>query len=68
MPESLAFASLMKNTYALKTSGLNAVKRDIVSLFILPNVQAHPPLGARENVERGVEVVVIMNAWKQGGS
>ena len=26
--------------------------------MILPNVKAHPPLGARANVEHGVEVVV----------
>ena len=29
---------------------------------------AHPPLGARASVERGVEVVVIINAGKQSGS
>ena len=32
------------------------------------NVKAHPPLGARESVERGVEVVVIINTGQQGGS
>ena len=32
------------------------------------NVKAHPPLGARASVERGVEVVVIINAGQQGGS
>ena len=34
----------------------------------LPNVKAHPPLGARANVECGVEVVVIIKAAEQGGS
>ena len=29
---------------------------------------AHPPLGARASVERGVEVVVNINAGQQGGS
>ena len=37
-------------------------------LFILPNVKAHPPLGARASVEHGVEVGVIIKACKQGGS
>jgi hypothetical protein len=32
------------------------------------NVKAHPPLGARASVERGVEVGVIIKAGKQGGS
>ena len=34
----------------------------------LPNVRAHPPLGARASVEHGVEVVVIIKAAEQGGS
>ena len=29
---------------------------------------AHPPLGARASVERGVEVEVIIKAAEQGGS
>ena len=32
------------------------------------NVKAHPPLGARASVERGVEGKVIINVGKQGGS
>ena len=36
--------------------------------IVLPNVKAHPPLGARANVERGVEVVIIIKAGKQWGS
>ena len=32
------------------------------------NVKAHPPLGAKASVERGVEVVVIIKAGKQSGS
>ena len=38
-----------------------------ISLF-LANVKAHPPLGARASVECGVDVVVIINAYQQGGS
>ena len=34
----------------------------------LANVKAHPPLGARANVEHGVEVVVIIKDGKQSGS
>ena len=37
------------------------------SLF-LENVKAHPPLGARASVERGVEGEVIINVGKQGSS
>ena len=37
-------------------------------LHFLQNVKAHPPLGARANVECGVEVVVIINAGEQSGS
>ena len=38
------------------------------SSIFLENVIAHPPLGARASVERGVEVVVIIRAAEQGGS
>ena len=38
------------------------------SSILLENVKAHPPLGARANVEHGVEVVVIIKAAEQGGS
>ena len=38
------------------------------SSILLENVQAHPPLGARASVERGVEVVVSIKAAEQGGS
>ena len=34
----------------------------------LENVKAHPPLGARASVERGVEIDVIITAGKQRGS
>ena len=36
--------------------------------FRLANVKAHPPLGARASIERGVEVGVIINAGQQSGS
>ena len=36
--------------------------------WIWANVEAHPPLGARASVERGVKVGVIIKAGKQGGS
>ena len=38
------------------------------SSIVLENVKAHPPLGARASVERGVDVGVIITAGKQGGS
>ena len=37
-------------------------------LGFLPERLAHPPLGARATVERGVEVVVIIKAAEQGSS
>ena len=52
-----------------------SIKRDDVSYFAdvdgehtLGERLAHPPLGARANVEREVEVVVIIKAAEQGGS
>ena len=33
----------------------------MVRLMFLPNVKAHPPLGARASVERGVDVVITEN-------
>ena len=35
---------------------------------VLAQRLAHPPLGERESVERGVEVVVIIKAAEQGSS
>ena len=40
---------------------------EVVSSYLAQRL-AHPPLGARASVERGVEVVIIIKAAEQGGS
>jgi hypothetical protein len=44
---------------------LNVAKFRII---FLAYVKAHPPLGVRASVDRGVEIVVIITAGKHGGS
>ena len=46
----------------------NSSKESAKVFIVLPNAKAHPPLGARASVERGVEVVVIINVGEQSGS
>ena len=40
---------------------------EVMSSYLAQRL-AHPPLGAGASVERGVEVVAIIKAGKQGGS
>ena len=43
-------------------------RRELELFNCLVERLAHPPLGARASVERGVEVVIIINAGQQSGS
>ena len=52
-------------TYSKIRSGM---ERDFRSFIISAERLAHPPLGARASVERGVEVGIIIKAGKQSGS